>query len=238
MSVAPGSDLDKESKGGWDTNIRSRQFVIFILLFLFLSVLVALRVTDSFDVGAVTLFHDMGNENLDLLMLAFTLTGDLSVVLIAAIILAILRRTRRLGLAILVSIVVISILLVYVKPIIARPLPPFDFEPRVDLPEEFTLERDVLGFTHIPYSFPSGHETRAVSLSFLVGFFLSRKLKNFVHLVWVYPILVGISRLYISAHYPLDLFASVPLGIAISYVIIRVLKLDKASISDSKFSKK
>lgn len=216
----------------------SRRFVALVLLFLFLTFLVVFHVTDSFDAAVATFFHDIGNEKLDEFMIAVTLTGDLSIVLVVAIILAILRRTRRLGLAILVSIVVISISLVYVKPLIARPLPSFDFEPRIDLPEEFTFEQDVVGFTHVPYSFPSGHETRAASLSFLVGFFLSRRLGNLVHLVWAYPILVGISRLYISAHYTFDLFASVPLGIAVSYVIIRVLKLDKAPISDTLFSKR
>jgi undecaprenyl-diphosphatase len=95
----------------------------------------------------------------------------------------------------------------------------------------------VIGFTHVPYSFPSGHETRAASLSFLVGFFLSKRWHKAAHIVWVYPAMIAVSRLYLSAHYPFDLFASVALGIVISYLLVKVLKLNKGKMSDTLFTK-
>jgi undecaprenyl-diphosphatase len=228
----------EESEQMWKVKIRSFRFVGFLALFLIIAVLVAFHITDGFDMAVAGFFHSIGSAQLDGLMIGLTLAGDLTTVLVVAVILTILRRTRKLGLAILVSLVVTSILLMYIKPFIARPLPPFQFEPHIQLPDKFTLEQDVVGFTHVPYSFPSGHETRAVSLSFLVGFFVSRRWHRGVHIVWIYPVLVGISRLYVSGHYPFDLFASAALGIAISCVIVKVLKLDKdGKMSDGRFTK-
>jgi undecaprenyl-diphosphatase len=236
--------------GNWSVRLRSFRFFGLVAVFVTILVLVAFHKTDSFDLAAAKFFHDVGSAQLDGVMIALTLAGDLTTIFAVAVILAILRKTRRLGLAILVSLVVTSILLMYFKPVVARPLPPFEFHARIQLPDKFTLEQDVVGFTHVLYSFPSGHETLAVSLSFTLGFFLSRTewrnhkgrmAANVIHAVWLYPILVGISRLYISAHYPSDLFASIALGVVISYVIVRVLRLDGESgsgISDNLFVKK
>jgi undecaprenyl-diphosphatase len=241
------NDDNDENATTWKVSIRSVRFAGFVAIFLAILILVAFHVTDDFDLAVARFFHDIASAQLDGLMIALTLTGDLTTIFAVSIILTILWKTRRLGLAILVSLVATSILLMYVKPVVARPLPPFEFQPHIQLPDKFTLEQDVAGFTHVPYSFPSGHETRAASLSFLLGFFISRRKWHhnnkpvivLAHAVWLYPILVGISRLYASAHYPFDLFASVALGIAISYVIVRVLKLDSegvgSGISDNLF---
>jgi undecaprenyl-diphosphatase len=238
MSPSASVSNNEQRDKGWKVQIRSYWFAGFVALFLALAILVAFHLTDGFDMAVARFFHDIGSAQFDGLMIGLTLTGDLTTVLGAAIILTILRKTRKLGLAILISLVATSILLMYIKPIVARPLPRFEFQPHIQLPDKFTLEQDVVGFTHAPYSFPSGHETLAVSLSFLVGFFISKRWHRAVHIVWVYPVLVGISRLYVSAHYPFDLFASAALGIAISYLIVKVLKLDKdGKMSDSRFAK-
>lgn len=235
----PHSSISNSStRKMWKVEIHSFKFAGLISAFLIIAVLVAFHVTDDFDMSVARFFHNIESVQLDGLMIALTLAGDLTTVFVIAIILTILRKTRKLGLAILVSLVATSVLLMYVKPVVARPLPPFTFEPHIQLPDNFTIEQDVVGFTHIPYSFPSGHETRAVSLSFMVGFFVSRRWPRAVHIIWLYPVLVGVSRLYVSAHYPFDLFASAPLGVVFAYLILKVLKMDKESkISDSLFAK-
>jgi undecaprenyl-diphosphatase len=244
-SSSTSNNEQHEETEGWKVAFRSYQFAGCAAIFIGITLLVTFHFTDSFDMAVVKFFHDIEGAQFDGVMIAFTLVGDLTTVLGVAIILTILRRTRKLGLAILVSLVATSILLMYIKPVIARPLPPFGFHAHIPLPDKFTFEQDVVGFTHIPYSFPSSHETFAVSLAFLLGFFLSRRCNGqsrvrmaIVHVVWLYPILVGISRLYVSAHYPFDLFASAALGIILSYVIIKVLKLDiLGEMSDTLFSK-
>jgi undecaprenyl-diphosphatase len=127
---------------------------------------------------------------------------------------------------------------VYIKPLYGRPLPPYQFTPQIALPDKFTLEQDVIGFTHLAYSFPSGHETRAVAFSFLVGFVLVRKYGWLGHIIWLYPLLVGISRLYLFAHYPTDLVGYAILGIVLANVIAKIVKFDKSpDIEDTKFVK-
>lgn len=112
------------------------------------------------------------------------------------------------------------------KPLFGRQLPPYEFTPRIPLPENFKLEEDVLGFTHVAYSFPSGHETRAVAFAFIAGYFLTKRYGKVGHIIWAYPILVGVSRLYVFAHYPSDLIASALLGIIIANVSAKIAKLD------------
>lgn len=235
----PYRDLETQSRmTQWIVPLRSLKFASLIVAFVVLGTLVIVHATDAFDLAIVGFFHEIQSEQLDWPMIALTLTGDLSTVLIAGIFLSIIRRTRKLGLAILISMVAISILLMYIKPIFARPLPPYEFSPHVKLPDKFTLEQDVISFTHIPYSFPSGHETRAVALAFLVGSYLIRRHSRVGHLIWLYPGLVGIGRLYVFAHYPFDLFGSAILGIVIANIIARVLKLDRiSSMADDRFVK-
>ena len=226
-----------EPKRMWRVEIRSYQFACFVAAFLLIAISVAFHLTDTPDMAAASFFHNLGSATLDGLMIGITLAGDLTTIFAVAIVLTILRRTRKLGLAILISLVVTSVLLMYVKPLVARPLPPFEFKPRIKLPDQFTLEQDVIGFTHVPYSFPSGHETRAASLSLLVGLFLSKRSHKAAHIVWVYPVVIAVSRLYLAAHYPFDLIASVALGIVISFILVKVLKLNKGKMSDTLFTK-
>lgn len=229
----PFAVLNKEWK---IIDIRSFKFLALVALFVAVGFLVLYHVTDALDLAAVNSFHAIQGATLDGLMIAITVSGDVTTMFAVGIVLTIVRRTRRLGLTILISLVVISVLLVYVKPLYGRPLPPYQFTPQIALPDKFTLEQDVIGFTHLAYSYPSGHETRAVTFSFLVGFFLVRRYGLVGHVIWLYPLLVGISRLYVFAHYPTDLLASALLGVIVANVIAKIVKFDKAPVmADIKF---
>ena len=232
---SPFAILDEEWK---IIDLRSFKFLALVGLFIFVGFLVIFHLTDIFDLAAVNSFHAIRGASLDGLMIAITVTGDVTTMFAVGIVLTIIRRTRRIGLTILISLVVTSVLLVYIKPLYGRPLPPYQFIPQIPLPDKFTLEQDVLGFTHSAYSFPSGHETRAVAFSFLVGFFLVRKYGLLGHFIWLYPLLIGISRLYLFAHYPTDLVGSAILGILLANVIAKILKFDKSpAVVDTKFAK-
>lgn len=222
----------------WIIDIRSAKFILLIGIFAVLSILVSLHLTDAFDLAVSRFFNSIQSSRLDGIMIDLTVSADLTTLFAVSVVLVLVRRTRRLGLAALIVLVASSILLMYFKPVVARPPPPLEFNPRIPLPDKFTLEQDVISFTHVPYSFPSGHETRSAAFAFLIAYFLVRKYGKIGILIWAYPVAVGVSRLYVLAHYTTDLMAAAVLGIVIANMTAKILKFDRHPIAhDTKFQK-
>lgn len=71
------------------------------------------------------------------------------------------------------------------------------------------------------YSFPSGHTTTAAS--FYTALALTFKKRPLSMLCAVMMALVGLSRLYLGVHWPIDVFAGLLLGVTISFVVGRYL---------------
>tara|TARA_B100001750_G_scaffold241845_1_gene254134 strand:- start:433 stop:1041 length:609 start_codon:yes stop_codon:yes gene_type:complete len=78
-------------------------------------------------------------------------------------------------------------------------------------------------------SFPSNHAANIVLLSSLLSYIYNSKKKYFI----TFAILVGISRIYVGVHYPLDVIAGAILGITISYLMIKLL--EKLEINLAKY---
>ena len=71
------------------------------------------------------------------------------------------------------------------------------------------------------YSFPSGHTMAAVSFYGLLAILLCQRghrLLAIIAALWV--LLVAISRVYLGAHYPSDVLASLALGIILLFMIM------------------
>lgn len=75
----------------------------------------------------------------------------------------------------------------------------------------------ILLWTGLRGSFPSGHAGRAFALATVMGF----KLPKWLPFFFLLAILIGISRLYIGAHYPTDVIFGALLGVFISWIHIR-----------------
>ncbi|TLX66740.1 MAG: phosphatase PAP2 family protein [Thaumarchaeota archaeon] len=75
-------------------------------------------------------------------------------------------------------------------------------------------------------SFPAGHTVRTTIFAFIVGFALSKRFPRGCHLLWIYPILVSISRVYLLQQFPMDLVGGALLGLIIANIVSRILKLD------------
>uniref|UniRef100_UPI00397B6190 hypothetical protein n=1 Tax=Salmonella sp. SAL4433 TaxID=3159888 RepID=UPI00397B6190 len=85
-----------------------------------------------------------GNPSLDLAMIVIASLGEVTTLFVLGIVLTIIRRTRKVGMIFLIALVVLVVLVMYLKPLIGREMPPYGFQPVVQLPENFTLESDSL----------------------------------------------------------------------------------------------
>jgi undecaprenyl-diphosphatase len=207
---------------------RSMHFVALVIAFVAFSALVASGATFAADDAASRYFKSIhGNAALDAVMIVITSMGDVTTLFILGIILTIIRRTRKAGMIFLIALVVIVVLVMYMKPLIGREIPPYTFEPALQLPSDFSLENDSLAPFAAGFGYPSGHASRATALAFIVGFAIYQKSKKAGYAIWAFPIIIGITRLYVMQHYPTDIVGGFLLGGMVSVVLANAMKLDQ-----------
>src|ERR671910_792523 len=143
-------------------------------------------------------------------------------------------RTRSMYFVILVAafvvfsaLVAIVVLVMYIKPLIGREIPSYEFEPSSELPENFSLESDSLAPFAAGFSYPSGHASRATALAFIAGYAIYNKSKKMGYAIWAFPVIIGITRIYVMQHYPTDIIAGFMFGGLVSVVLSNAMKLDE-----------
>lgn len=210
----------------WIIKTRSIQFVALVAAFVALGVAVASGALNAVDNPVNRYAHSIqGHPGLDIAMLSITTMGDVSTLFLFAIIITIIRRTRKAGLILLITIVALAIVVMYAKPLFGRPVPPYDFTPAIKLPENFGIEGDSLAPFAAGLSFPSGHASRATALAFIIGYALYRKSKTAGYAMWAFPVMIGISRIYVQQHFPTDVIGGFLIGMIISVVLSNTLKV-------------
>lgn len=209
----------------WLFGLRSRPFLVLVAIFVVLSVLVNEKITTDFDRNTVMYFQSIaGNQTLDLTMWVITEIGDVRWLILLSIILLIIRRTRRIGMIMLLSLVAGTIGAGYLKGyVIDNPRPELEFLGS-ELPYEIAQDTFVLGTNG---SFPSGHATRAAIVALIVGYALSERFPRGRYLIWIFPILESLSRVYVLQHYPMDVFGGVVFGTTLAAIIGNKLKLNQ-----------
>ncbi|MDG7049577.1 MAG: phosphatase PAP2 family protein [Nitrososphaerota archaeon] len=209
----------------WLFGLRSRPFLVLVTIFVVLSVLVNEKITTDFDRNTVLYFQSIaGNQTLDLTMWAITEIGDVRWLVLFSIVLLIIRRTRRIGMIMLLSLVAGTIGAGYLKGyVIDNPRPELEFLGS-EMPYEIAQDTFVLGTNG---SFPSGHATRAAIVALIVGYALSERFPRGRYLIWIFPILESLSRVYVLQHYPMDVFGGVVFGTTLAAIIGNKLKLNQ-----------
>jgi undecaprenyl-diphosphatase len=150
---------------------------------------------------------------LNTLMLAASLAGIGGAIwLVAGVVLFFLHRIGRLD----VIRLIIAILLVHVvvdlgiKPWIARPRPPLAIP-----------EATVIGAVPETASFPSGHAANASAGALVLT--ASLPALRLRILVWSAALIVGVARVYLGVHYPIDAIAGALIGAVIGWTVLRVV---------------
>ena len=210
----------------WIFDIRSRSFVLLTILFLIITALVYFGITESFDQSVILFFSEnVGNPTLDLIMQYVTESGEAVWMLAFAIIILIIRKTRRIGITLMILIVISLLLTGYIKCGVDRDRPDFEYG---GAPFPVPISQDTFAlFCEGGYdaSFPSGHAARSMIFAIIFGYVLSERFPRGAYLVFIYPVMISLSRIYVLQHYPMDVIGGAVIGIMLAGVMARRTKL-------------
>ena len=212
----------------WIFDIRSRSFVLLTISFLILTVIVYSGITESFDQSIILFFsQNVGNPTLDIIMQYVTESGDAFNMLVFGILMLIIPKTRRIGITLMILIVISTLFTGYVKCGVDRDRPNFEYE-GVSFPVEISRDTFAL-FCEGGYdaSYPSGHAARSMIFGIILGYALSERFPHGAYLMFLYPAIVSISRLYVLQHYPMDVIGGTIVGIMLAGVMAKRTKLYK-----------
>lgn len=190
---------------------RNVSILVLMTLFLLLAFLVINDKTSVFD----EVFYNMlvRNQFLDKLMKIITNFGSFIFLLIMSIILFLVIKDKRTGLAIPIGVLGIAVINYTIKNIIKRVRP--------------------VGIALIDetgYSFPSGHTSSSVVFYGLIMFIVLKYIKDkrkkaiICSLLISIMILIGLSRIYLGVHYATDVLGAMILSSIYLILYTQIIK--------------
>jgi undecaprenyl-diphosphatase len=213
----------KQANPFW--NIRISIIFLFFLFFVIASVIAFTGVIGNVDEIVTNFISQIRSQVLDTAFIIITTTSDTINLIIVGFILTIIKRTRRFGMILLITLVAVTILVTYIKPLIAIEHPSDVFKPLIILPDKFTLEKDSFMPFAQDYSYPSNHIASAAAFSFIVAGLSYKHSSRFaLSFLIFFPALIGFTKLYLFQHHLIDLIGGYFFGLVIVTVIVKALK--------------
>jgi undecaprenyl-diphosphatase len=210
----------------WVVGLRSPQFLLLIVIFGVITTLVYLNATLSLDYSINASLDRVNlSGNILYVLVLFASFGEIIHLIFASIILTIIRRTRKTGMILMITIVVITIIITYLKPIIAH-TKPLQSVKLSSLPKGFNLESDSMTPSARDFSYPSNHVACITAFSYLIGYSLSRGLRNAKHLIWLLPFSVGLSQLILRQYYFSDMIGGFLFGLIFAILMSNILHIE------------
>lgn len=156
-------------------------------------------------------FLEISNPVFDFIANVSSLLGEQTIlILLLAIIMYTIDKNK--GFAICSSLVISLFTMGTLKAIFKSPRP-------------FTVLKEIEGkrlATATGYSFPSGHTTGAASMYSAISFAIRKKKISILCSITI--VLVGLSRLYLGVHWPLDVATGLILGIVLSMIFYPIFE--------------
>jgi undecaprenyl-diphosphatase len=197
-----------------------------IVIFGVITTLVYLNATLSLDYSINASLDRVNlSGNILYVLVLFASFGEIIHLIFASIILTIIRRTRKTGMILMITIVVITIIITYLKPIIAH-TKPLQSVKLSSLPKGFNLESDSMTPSARDFSYPSNHVACITAFSYLIGYSLSRGLRNAKHLIWLLPFSVGLSQLILRQYYFSDMIGGFLFGLIFAILMSNILHIE------------
>ena len=171
----------------------------------------------SFDWSVFQLVEKLWNPVLDAIMVFITHLGDDGIFwIVLALILCVFKKTRKLGVLVILGLGVASLINnVVLKQIFERPRP-FNFE---GWPSQF-IYPELIERPH-SFSFPSGHTSSSLGAATPLLIKANKKLGI---PIFILAVLVGFSRVYVHVHYPTDVIVGMIVGIVGGIIAVVAFK--------------
>ncbi len=219
-------------------NFKRSIFFFLFCGFSLVTVLAVTGITNNQDKFMFDNLKNFRNQASDLIIISITTVSDTVNLIIIGFILTIIKKTRRLGMILLISLIAITISVTYLKPLFKVQHPMYDFTPLVKFPEKFSLEKDSFMPFDQNYSYPSNHLASATAFSLIMSGLIFRRSPGFAKIfVIFFPALIGFTKLYLLQQHILDIVGGIFLGLIIAGIMLNLLRVNQDKVEEDRIEK-